>query len=163
MIQAGTEQDVAANGTASYAAWWEAVPVPSVNSSITVRAGDVITCTISQTVPEVWSITLRDVTDGQSFSQSVPYSSTYLTAEWILETPVVVGTGGTGIAALPTLTKTHFSHATVNGKPAGLVSSEAIQLVSSSGQVLATPSKPARNAAAFDDCNYATTCAAPAG
>ena len=161
LIQAGTEQDVAANGAVSYAAWWEAVPAPSIDASITVHAGDVIACSISQGLPEVWSITLRDVTDGQSFTETVPYSSTYLTAEWILETPVVVGTGATGIATLPTLSTTHFSHATVNGKPAGLVSAEAIDLVDSAGQALATPSKPAAGATAFNDCSYATACAAP--
>src|SRR6266513_4036278 len=30
LIQTGTEQDVAANGAASYSAWWELVPVPSL-------------------------------------------------------------------------------------------------------------------------------------
>jgi len=161
LVQAGTEQDVAADGTASYSAWWEVVPVPSVTSSITVHAGDVVSCSISQSAPEVWSITLKDITDGQSFSQTVPYSSDYLTAEWILETPVVVGTGSTGIAALPSLSTTHFSDATVNGASANLVSSEALQLVDSSGDVLATPSSPNPKANGFNDCSYAATCAAP--
>ena len=162
LVQAGTEQDVAADGTASYSAWWEIVPVPSVTSSITVHAGDLVSCSISQSAPEVWAITLKDVTDGQSFTQTVPYASDYLTAEWILETPVVVGTGSTGISALPSLSTTHFSDATVNGGPANLVSSEALQLVDSSGNVLATPSSPNPAANGFDDCSYATTCAAPA-
>ncbi|MGA2522068.1 MAG: G1 family glutamic endopeptidase [Acidimicrobiales bacterium] len=163
LVQAGTEQDVAADGTASYSAWWEIVPVPSVTASITVHPGDIISCSISQTVPEVWDIVLSDVTDGQSFTQTVPYPSSYLTAEWILETPVVVGTSGTGISALPDLTTTRFSDATVNGANADLVGAEGLQLVSSSGAVLATPSAPDTAADGFDDCSYATTCAAPAG
>ena len=162
LVQAGTEQDVAADGTASYAAWWEVVPVPSVTASITVHAGDLISCSISQSAPEVWSISLQDLTDGQSFAQTVPYASDYLTAEWILETPVVVGTGSTGISALPSLSTTHFSHATVNGGPADLVSSEALQLVDASGAVLATPPAPNPGADGFNDCSYASTCAAPA-
>jgi hypothetical protein len=57
----------------------------------------------------------------------------------------------------------NFSGATVNGAPANLDSSEAMQLVNGSGQVLATPSNPSPSKAAFNDCTYATSCAAPAG
>jgi hypothetical protein len=95
LIQAGTEQDVASDGTASYSAWWEIIPVPVVPASITVHPGDSISCTIAQSVPEVWTITLNDLSDGQGFSQTVPYPSTLLTAEWVLETPVVVSTSAT--------------------------------------------------------------------
>ena len=161
LIQAGTEQDVAADGTASYSAWWEIVPVPSIASSITVHPGDLISCSIAQTVPEVWAITLKDVTDNQSFTETVPYASSYLTAEWILETPLEIGTSGTGISALPNLSTTHFSDATVNGKGAALVPSEAVQLIDANGNPLATPSAPNTAANGFDDCAYATTCAAP--
>src|SRR5205807_2981333 len=41
LIQAGTEQDVSASGKASYYAWWELIPAPSVKiSGFAVRAGD---------------------------------------------------------------------------------------------------------------------------
>ena len=162
LIQAGTEQDVAADGTASYSAWWEIVPVPSISASISVHPGDLVTCAIAETLPEVWTIKLSDVTDGQGFTQTVPYPSTYLTAEWILETPVVLNTSGaSGIAALPNLTPTHFSLATVNGHSAGLNPAEGLQLVDSSGSALATPSAPNPAANGFNDCAHATSCAAP--
>jgi hypothetical protein len=39
LIQAGTEQDVNSSGQASYYAWWELVPAPSVQiSNLAVRA-----------------------------------------------------------------------------------------------------------------------------
>ncbi|HLI74508.1 MAG TPA: G1 family glutamic endopeptidase [Acidimicrobiales bacterium] len=162
LVQAGTEQDVAADGTASYSAWWEIVPVPSLSASIAVHPGDLISCSIAESVPEVWNITLNDVTDGQGFTQTVPYPSTYLTAEWILETPVVLNTSGaSGIAALPNLTPTHFSQATVNGQSAGLNPAEGLQLVDSSGAALATPSAPNPAANGFNDCTHATSCPAP--
>jgi len=161
LIQAGTEQDVSASGAASYSAWWELVPVPSVTASIAVHPGDLIRCSISSTLPGVWSIVLKDLTDGQGFTETVPYPSTEDTAEWIEESPLVIGTSGAGIAALPDLGKVSFSDATVNGHSAGLVPGEAIQLVSSSGAVLATPSAPASTDNAFNDCTYATTCPAP--
>lgn len=160
LIQAGTEQDVSANGTASYSAWWELVPIPSVTATITVHPGDVIDCSISETVPGLWDITLSDVTDGQSFTETVPYTSTEDTAEWIEETPVVLGTGSAGISALPDLSTVSFSTAKVNGAGANLVAADAIQLVSTTGTPLATPSTPATGDR-FDDCTYAPSCTAP--
>ena len=39
------------------------------------------------------------VTTGSTFTQTVPYSSTHMTAEWIEETPVVFDTQGNMYAA----------------------------------------------------------------
>lgn len=36
------------------------------------------------------------------------------TAEWIEETPLEIGTGGTGLAAMPQLGTVHFTNATLN-------------------------------------------------
>jgi hypothetical protein len=91
----------------------------------------------------------------------VPYSSTHLTAEWIEETPLLIGTNGTGLSALPNLGTVHFTGATVNGSPAALRASEEMQLVDTSGHVLATPSAPGADTASFNDCTFATSCAAP--
>src|SRR5437016_154851 len=38
LIQTGTEQDVATNGAASYSAWWELIPGPSLDISMPVSA-----------------------------------------------------------------------------------------------------------------------------
>lgn len=161
LIQAGTEQDVASDGSVSYSAWWEIVPAPSVTASITVSPGDLISCDITETLPELWTITLSDLTNGQSFTETVPYPSTQLTAEWIEETPVEVGTSGAGIAALPNLSTVSFTGATVNGSPADLQADQAIQLTDSTGTPIATPSAPGSGNASFNDCTYASTCAAP--
>ena len=101
LVQAGTEQDVSSTGQASYDAWYEIIPVPEIASTIAVHAGDVIDCSISQVVPGLWTITLNDATDGQGFTQTVPYPSDGSTAEWIEETPTEIGTSGTSLAALP--------------------------------------------------------------
>ena len=95
LIQAGTEQDVSATGQATYDAWYEIIPVPEIESSIVVHPGDVIDCAISQALPRCRTISLKDVTDGQSFSETVPYASDESTAEWIEETPTEIGTTGT--------------------------------------------------------------------
>src|SRR5438093_3952798 len=48
LIQAGTEQDVNSKGRASYSAWWELIPAPSITiSGFPVRAGDVMFVSIS--------------------------------------------------------------------------------------------------------------------
>jgi hypothetical protein len=160
LIQTGTEQDVS-GGSASYSAWWELVPAPSISiSGITVHPGDHMHASVAETVAgaNVWNIQLRDVTTGQSFSTTVPYSSTHATAEWIEETPLTFGTSGAGLAALPNLSNTPFSSGTTNGANAGLKASEETKLIDSSGKVIGTPSAPNASANGFTACAWATSC-----
>ena len=98
-----------ASGQASYDAWYEIIPVPEIASTIAVHPGDAIDCSISQVVPGLWTIALNDTTDGQGFTQTVPYPSDESTAEWIEETPTEIGTSGANLAALPNLTTVQFS------------------------------------------------------
>jgi Peptidase A4 family len=163
LIQTGTEQDVDSSGKASYSAWWEIVPVPALTINMTVGPGDHIHASIAETVSgaDVWKITLQDVTRGETFTTTVPYPSTHATAEWIEETPLVIGTN-VGIAALPNLTNTPFDHGTVNGAPVALKQSEQIQLTDSSGHVIGTPSAPDSDLDGFAACAWATSCPVPA-
>jgi hypothetical protein len=88
----------------------------------------------------------------------MPYPSTYATAEWILETPTVISTDtGVGLATMPNLSGVHFNNATVNGANPNLVSSEAIQLVATTGEVIATPSAPS-GGNSFSVCTYSSSC-----
>ena len=161
LIQTGTEQDVS-GGQASYSAWWELVPAPSISISMTVKPGDEMHASIAELVPDsdVWTITLQDVTENETFTQTVPYPSTHLTAEWIEETPLEIGTNA-GFAALPNLASPDFNNATVNGAPAGLNASEEIQLIDSNSNVIGTPSAADPDADGFNACTWATSCAAP--
>ena len=163
LIQTGTEQDVT-GGVASYSAWWELVPAPSISISMTVGPGDHMHASIAELVAgsNVWTITIQDVTRNESFAQTVPYSSTFLTAEWIEETPLILGTNA-GFAALPNLTSPVFDLATVNGAPANLKSSEQMQLIDSNSNVIGTASSPDSDADGFNACTWATSCAAPSG
>ncbi len=160
LIQTGTEQDVDSTGAASYSAWWELVPAPSLTiSNMTVEPGDHMHASISEVVPDsdVWTITIQDVTRGETFTRTAPYPSTHATAEWIEETPLEIGTDA-GFAALPNLTNPAFSSATVNGASAGLKASEEIDLVDSNGNVIGAPSAPNSTADGFDACAWASTC-----
>jgi Peptidase A4 family len=160
LIQTGTEQDVDSTGAASYSAWWELVPAPSLTiSNMTVRPGDHMHASLSEVVPNsnVWTISIQDVTRGESFSQTVSYSSTHATAEWIEETPLEIGTNA-GFASLPNLTNPGWTSATVNGASAGLKSSEEMDLVDSNGNVIGAPSAPNATANGFNECTWASTC-----
>ncbi len=161
LIQTGTEQDVS-GGTASYSAWWELVPAPSIAISMTVAPGDHMHASISEAVPDsnVWTITLQDVTRNESFTTTVPYSSTHGTAEWIEETPLLIGTNA-GFAALPNLTSPAFDLGTVNGAPVPLTASEQMQLIDSNGNVIGAPSAPDSDRDGFGACTWATTCSTP--
>jgi hypothetical protein len=163
LIQTGTEQDVGANGSASYSAWWEVIPGPSLTiTSMSIHPGDRMSASIVETLPgsEVWTITISDLTNGQSYTRTVPYTSSHATAEWIQETPLILGTGA-GFAALPNLTSPQFDHATVNGSPAKLKPSEQIQLIDSSGKVIGAPSSPDPDIDGFNVCTWASACSAP--
>jgi len=164
LIQTGTEQDVSVTGQASYSAWWELVPAPSVSISMTVQPADHMHASLAELVPDsdVWTITLQDVTRNETFTQTVPYPSTHLTAEWIEETPLLIGTDA-GFASLPNLSSPVFDLATVNGQPAHLNPSEEIQLIDSNSKVIGTPSAPDPDADGFNPCTWATACSAPSG
>ena len=162
LIQTGTEQDVAADGSTSYSTWYELIPAPSISTPLAVKPGDTVSASVAETVPGVWTISLANVTTGQNWSTTVPYTSTHATAEWIEETPVVFGSNGVQVGPLPNLGTVSFSGATVNGTPAALNPAEAMQLVDFNNTVLATPSNPGSSGTSFNDCTYATSCGAPA-
>ena len=160
LIQTGTEQDVDSTGKASYSAWYELVPAPSLTiSNMTVSPGDHMSASLAETVPDsnVWTITIKDVTRNESYSTTVPYSSSHATAEWIEETPLEIGTNA-GFAALPNLTNPAFNSGTVNGAAVKLAPSEAIDLTDSNGNVIGAPSAPNAALSGFDACAWASTC-----
>jgi peptidase A4-like protein len=159
LIQTGTEQDVSASGARSYSAWYELIPAPSLRINMIVRAGDHMHARIAETVSgsNVWKITLKDVTRNETFTTTVPYSSTHATAEWIEETPLVIGTD-TGLAPLPNLSRISFDRGTTNGASAGLKASEKIQLIDGNGKVIGTPSAPDAQRDGFAVCAWATSC-----
>jgi hypothetical protein len=162
LIQTGTEQDVSKSGRASYSAWWEVIPGPAITvGKLKVRPGDHMHANISEVVKnsEVWRITLRNVTRNRIFRTTVPYTSSHATAEWIEETPIIIGANA-GFADMPNLSRTTFNRARVNGHSAGLKKSERI-LLTSRNKVIGTPSLPDQQHDGFALCAWAKTCATP--
>jgi hypothetical protein len=130
---------------------------------MTIHAGDSMSARIAEAVPNsnLWTITITDNATKQFFSTTVPYSSTHATAEWIQETPLLLDPSNPGLASEPNLTTPRFDLATTNGAPAGLKSSEAMNLINSSGTVIGAPSAPDPDADGFNMCTWASACTAP--
>jgi hypothetical protein len=174
LIQAGTEQDIVQNCTGGflifggkctyqpqYSAWFELIPAPSVTVNLPVTAGNHVHVDIHEVVANsnVWSITIKNISTGQAWQQTLPYTSTHATAEWIEETPVVCCPAQVG--PMPNLGKVTFDPGTANGANPRLVSAEEIQLVDFNNAVVATPSAPDSDTDGFNDCTYSSSCAPP--
>src|SRR5207244_11524472 len=100
----------------------------------------------------VWTITVKNLTSGKKFKLTTPYSSTHLTAEWIVETPVVIdGGGNVTIGPLPDLPRVQVSKTMTNAAGANVQAPAEIQLAEPHpNQVPARPSDPNPPASAFD-------------
>jgi hypothetical protein len=91
LIQTGTEQD-SISGQEQYSAWYELLPYDSVPiPTIDVSWGDNITASITlvNSDTDAWSVQISDLTTGQSFQENFFYSSSRLSAEWIVERPTI--------------------------------------------------------------------------
>ncbi len=87
LIQTGTEQDWV-GGAPLYRAWWEILPAAeTIIPSLTIKPGDLMSAQIQHTSGASWTIKLKDVTSGQSFTTTKSYSGPADTAEWIQEAP----------------------------------------------------------------------------
>jgi len=90
LIQTGTEH-YSSNGSVGYIAWYELLPADSVELNMTLLPGDVMRASISlqNAATKIWLIEISDATNGQTFSRSISYASSMLSAEWIVERPTV--------------------------------------------------------------------------
>ena len=97
LIQCGTEQDSASRfGQRQYYAWYELLPnssIPIPSRNITVSPGDQIQAWIqlADATSNLWIINITDTTHPQTYQITVNYTSSQLTAEWIVERPLVGG------------------------------------------------------------------------
>ncbi|MCW4031157.1 MAG: G1 family endopeptidase, partial [Candidatus Bathyarchaeota archaeon] len=91
LIQAGTEHD-SINGQEYYSAWYELLPDKAVRiTDMRISAGDLIIASINlvNSSTNEWAISINDVTKGEVFCQTFIYNSSRLSAEWIVERPIV--------------------------------------------------------------------------
>ena len=115
LIQTGTEQECK-DGKIEYYAWYELLPayIERINA-LRIQPGDAIQASISliNENESTWLITLTDVTSGRHFEKTVTYNSSQMSAEWIIERPMVQNVIST-LADFGNVTVTNCS-ATING------------------------------------------------
>ena len=96
LIQLGTTSEVAPDGTATYSAWYEALPQPPVAIPLAIHANDQVTAALECAgaclgKKQAWMLTMTNLSTNQSWSHPVAYASSLLSAEWIEEAPVLGG------------------------------------------------------------------------
>jgi hypothetical protein len=128
LIQIGTENTISPSGIVSTSAFYELLPAGAVGISLVISPGDTISASITQTNTTQWTIALTDVTTGQTFSQSVSYSSSFSSAEWIQEDPSYPDGS---LVLLDNFGTVQFTNAvtTVNGTTMSAAASNASQIL----------------------------------
>lgn len=158
LIQAGTESDVNSSGSATYFAWWEALPSPARKVRLAVQPGDRVHVSVAESAPGVWAISISDLSSGQAFATATSYASNHGQADWIVERPFV----SNKLAGLPELSGAGFNGGSLNGAPVNLSSRQGYQMWTLDlSTTLATPSRPSQSQDGFAVCTYAATCAKP--
>jgi hypothetical protein len=120
LIQVGTEQDYT-DGSAKYYVWYELIPSNQVAiDQVQVSPGDQIEASISLvgSSNNTWSISIQDLTSNTSFQSNFDYDSQRLTAEWIVEKPLING----ALAQLADFGSVTFTscQANLSGKTGGI-------------------------------------------
>jgi Peptidase A4 family len=170
LIQAGTEQD--AFPGASYNAWYELLPASETpitsgctgDSHCTVRPGDRMTVTITNTGGNNWTFSMSDA-GHWSWTKNVTYASSRSSAEWVHEAPTI------GFSAVPVGFQSLIANSTVTFDP-----NSSYQAGSSTWSSLSTAPKLDQIDLAFVEattsaldadhdgfrvCAYSLSCAAP--
>ena len=126
--QTGTSADCS-GGTARYYAWYEMYPKFPVNLSLTIRAGDSISGSVTTDGAGHFTLTIANTTTGQSFTttQKLPRAK-LASAEAIAEAP----SGSGGVLPLTNFGTVGFTATTVNGQPIGNFNPDKIDMVSGS-------------------------------
>lgn len=85
--QIGTSADCDGRGAVALSAWYELFPAPPVDVPVNVRAGDVVTASVSVAGTRL-TVTLANRTMGTAFAHTgrMPFPATD-SAEWIAEAP----------------------------------------------------------------------------
>ncbi len=72
--------------------FWEVYPAPANTiTGFSVTPGDQVTVTIAEISGSDWSITVKNDTNGETFTTDQTYSGSTSTAEWIVEAPTING------------------------------------------------------------------------
>ncbi len=153
LIQAGT-QAIVENGEVHYEAWYERLPEPSRRVPFTVRAGDRVTVSVTETSPDLWYISFVNDTTGRHYGFSTRYQSSRSSAEWVQEMPSLALRRGSQFIPLNDFGSITFRGASTveNGvaKTAQEAGAEPLAMHTLSGVPLALPSLLGEDGASFN-------------
>jgi hypothetical protein len=93
LIQTGTLQGIR-NGKIIYYAWYELLPNTAVQiHSLHVEPGDKMeaSVTLIEENKHLWLIEISDLTKNETYKRTFSYTSSRLSAEWIVERPSIGG------------------------------------------------------------------------
>ncbi len=170
LIQAGVAEDSLPSLPLlgdQYYAWYELLPNSEVqlsgcsgDASCTVSPGDTVTVHIYQQSGNTWTISVVD-NGNWSWQSDVNYASSGSSAEWILEAPTIEGLQST-LADTGTTFFGNTSTYTAGGQTLTIAQGDPTQVDLTAEGLLpeATPSSLA-DGQSFNDCAYASSCAAP--
>lgn len=152
LIQLGTEQDAFSTGATQYYAWYEMLPQYAIQVPLAVHPGDQISASVACVAAcshrrQTWNVAMTNLTTGQSWSQTVQYASSRLSAEWIEEAP----SSTAGVLPLANFATASFDESTVDGTSPTLSSSQAIVMSDPYGQT-SNPSVPDSDVDGFSAC-----------
>src|SRR5664280_223148 len=133
LIQTGTSQDTS-NGLTTYFAWYEILPAVAIAIGY-VSPGDQMQASIVEDSPGTWTISIADVTSGQSWSGPVSYAGPGSSAEWIEEAPSLSGQE----QPLANFGTVQFSNMQIGGTNLDSVVSNPVDMIDGGGNVIAYP------------------------
>ena len=150
LIQAGTQESISGNGRVHYEAWIELLPRPSRAVPLTVKPGDVVAVSIEETSPDAWSIGFVNQTTGDTYQQTISYTSSHSSVEWVEEAPSASRRGVLPLDNFGTIT---FSNASAvrDGErlsPSAL-GARPITMIDRTGQSIAVPSPLSADGTSF--------------
>jgi hypothetical protein len=151
LIQVGTTDFVSSSGQLSTAAFYELLPdSETIIPSLSIASGDIVTASLQLNSGDQWQITLADVTANETFTLGVTYTSSLSSAEWIEEDPSFASGGLVPFDHFGTISFTG-SQATSGGvtQTAAAAGAQAIIMVDSGGNHIATPSNLAPDGQSF--------------
>jgi hypothetical protein len=149
LIQSGTQNIVGSGGRITTLAFIEMLPNAGQAIPVSVSSGDSVTVSLTEHTTNQWQITFQNNTNGQVYTTTVVYASSFASAEWIEEAP----SRGHKILSLDNFAAVQFSRGLTieSGHRATIAQSNAqsIILVNKSNQTLAAPSLLYSDGASF--------------
>jgi predicted SnoaL-like aldol condensation-catalyzing enzyme len=162
LIQAGTDTTVAGNGHVRYQAWVEMLPAGPHPLPVTVKPGDSVTFSITETSPNNWLVSVKNNTSGQTYQVNEQYTSSHSSAEWIEEAP----SGGRRILPLDRFGSVTFTNGSAikDGQTVSIAGAGAkpVTMIDAFGDPIVTPSALTADGAGFTVTQQASPAIAPA-